>query len=40
MPTTRKQKKTRQSRETDMLPDIENFDILLAGNTLERERGV
>ena len=29
MPTTRKQKKARESRETDMLSDIENLVILL-----------
>ena len=37
MPTTRKQKKARKSRESDMLSDIENFDIMLGGNNLETE---
>ena len=37
MPTTRKQKKARKSREADMLSDIENFDVMLGGNHLERE---
>ena len=38
MPTTRKQKKARKSREAEMLSDIENIDIMLRGNHLERER--
>ena len=37
MPTTRKQKKARKSREAEMLSDIENLDIMLGGNHLERE---
>ena len=38
MPTTRKQKnKARKSREADMLSDIENPDIWLGSNRLERE---
>ena len=37
MPTTRKQKKARKSREAEMLPDIEDLDIMLEGNHLERE---
>ena len=38
MPTTRKQKKARKSREPDMLSDIENFDIMLAGSNTQREK--
>ena len=37
MPTTRKQKKARKSREVYMLSDIENLDVLLGGNYLERD---
>ena len=37
MPTSRKQKKARKSREQEMLSDIENLDIMLGGNNLERE---
>ena len=37
MPNTRKQKKARISRETNMLSDIENLDIKLGGNNLERK---
>ena len=38
MPAPRKQKsKARKSREVDMLPGIENLDIMLGGNHLERE---
>ena len=37
MPTTRKQKKAKKSREQDMLSDIENLDILLGKNRFERE---
>ena len=37
MPTTRKQKKTRKSGGAEMLSDIENLDIMLEGNRLERE---
>ena len=37
MPTTRKQKKARKSREAEMLSNIENLDIMLSGNHLERE---
>ena len=37
MPTTRKQKNARKSREVDMLPDIENLDVMLDGNRLERD---
>ena len=32
MPTTRKQKKARKSREAEMLSDIENLDIMLGEN--------
>ena len=38
MPTTRKQKKARKSRETEMLSDIENLDIMLGGNHFSRDR--
>ena len=38
MPITRKQKKARKSSEVDMLSDIENLDIMLGGNHLEREK--
>ena len=37
MPTTRKQKRARKSRGAEMLYDIENLDIMLGGNHLERE---
>ena len=37
MPSTRKQEKARKSRVTEMLSDIENLDIMLRGNHLERE---
>ena len=37
MPTTRKQKKARKSREVDMLSDIENLHVMLGDNHLERE---
>ena len=37
MPTTKKQKKPRKSREQDMLSDIEYLDIKLGGNSLDRE---
>ena len=37
MPTTRKQKKARISRGAEMLSDIENLDVMLGGNHLERE---
>ena len=38
MPTTRKQmSKARKSREANMLSDIENLDIMLGSNHLERE---
>ena len=37
MPYTRKQRKARKSRGAEMLPDIENLDIMLGGNHLERE---
>ena len=38
MPTTRKQEsKARKSRETDMLSDTENMDIMLGSNHFERE---
>ena len=37
MHTTRKQKsRARKSKEAEMLPDIENMDILLDSNRLER----
>ena len=38
MPTTRKQKKARKSRGTEMLSDIENLDIMLGGNNPEWEK--
>ena len=38
MSTIKKQKKTRKSREAEMLSDIENLDIMLGGNHLERVR--
>ena len=38
MPTTRKRRiRARKSREADMLSDIENLDIMLGSNHLERE---
>ena len=37
MPTTRKQKKARKSREVDMLSDIGNLDVMFCGNHLERD---
>ena len=38
MPTTRKQKsKARKSRETDILSDFENLDIMPGSSHLERE---
>ena len=37
MPTNRKQKKARKSRGAEMLSDIENLDIMLGGNHIERE---
>ena len=40
MPTTRKQKKARKSREQNMLADRENLDILLGGNSLHRDESV
>ena len=40
MPTTRKQKKARKSIEPDMLSDIENLDIMLGGNSLDREESI
>ena len=40
MPTTRKQKKARKSREQDMLSDIENLDKMLGGNSLDRKECV
>ena len=39
MPTTRKQKKARKSRQSVMFSYIENLDITLGGINLERERG-
>ena len=36
MPTTRKQKKARKSRGVEMLSDIENLDIMLGCNHIER----
>ena len=38
MPTTRKQKEARKSREAEMLSDINNLDFMLGGNHLERTR--
>ena len=35
MPTARKQKKARKSREVELLSDIKNLDIMLGGNHLE-----
>ena len=40
MPTTREQKKARKSREQDMLSDDENLDIMLGGNSLDREESI
>ena len=37
MTTTRKQRKARKSRGAEMVSDIENLDIMLGGNHLERE---
>ena len=37
MPTTRKQKKSRKSREVDMLFDIKYLDVMLGVNYLERD---
>ena len=37
MPTNRKQKKARKSRGAEMLSDVENLDIMLGGNPLERK---
>ena len=37
MPTTRKHKKARKSREAEMLSDLENPDRMISGNQLERE---
>ena len=38
MPTIKKQNKSKSSNETDMLSDIDNLEIMLRGNILERER--
>ena len=38
MPTTRKQKSARKSREVDMLSDIENLNVMLGGNHPERDK--
>ena len=40
MPTIRKQKKSRKSRDQDRLSDIENLDIMLGGNSLDREESI
>ena len=37
MPTTRKQKKARKSREIDMLSDFKNLYVTIGGNHLERD---
>ena len=37
MPTSRKQKKARKSREVDILSDIENRDVMLGGNHSGRD---
>ena len=37
MPTTKKQKKAKKSRELDLLSDIGNMDIKLGGNHFERD---
>ena len=37
IPSSRKQKKARKSRVVDMLSDIENVDVMLGGNQLERD---
>ena len=37
MPTTRKQKKARKSREVNMLSDIDNLDVMLGGNHSGRD---
>ena len=39
-PTTRKQKKARESRGLEMLSDIENLDIMLGKRHSEREESV
>ena len=36
MPTTRKQKRARKSREQEILSDIENLDIMLGENNFNR----
>ena len=36
MPTTRKQKKARKSRGIEMVPDIENLDVMLGENHFNR----
>ena len=38
IPTTRKKKKARKSREVDMLSDTESLDVMLGGNLLERTK--
>ena len=37
MPTTRKQKKERKSSGQEVLSDIENLDIMLAGSRFDRD---
>ena len=37
MPTTRKQKEARKSREVDMLSDIEDLDVMLGGTHSGRD---
>ena len=37
MPTTRKQKKARESRELERMSDIENLDVMLGGNHFDGE---
>ena len=37
MPTTRKPKKARTSRELEIFSDIENLDVMLGGNLFDRE---
>ena len=37
MPTTRKQKKARESRELEIMSDIGNLDVMLGGNHFDEE---
>ena len=40
MPTTRKQKRGRKSRGSEILSDIENLDIMLSEKHSKREQSV